>query len=193
MALAPMPPPPPPHPEPRPQAVAPANALAGGGGGGGGHGLAGPWPSLAYPGGKFVFNREAVADLKLLQAIGNRKKPARVTQYKVSAKIAKIDECGTNPQAASIAAHCDLHGCRVNRVVAKQPVGYLAARLESQNDYATREEHMQARLDRSDMGPLSIEKRRAARDRVRADPALSSIFVWEGGGHEAPEPEILPR
>ena len=87
-----------------------------------------------------------------------------------------------NVEAASSAAHCDVHGslCRINRVIAKRPMGYLLAWLAATDKFTSRQAHMAARLDRLRVDDTcSLPNRARSRTLGEAMPALAPAFALE--------------
>lgn len=90
--------------------------------------------------------------------------------------------------ARSFGAHCSLHPtCRVNRVVAKRPIGYLVAWLRDGTRHTSRAGHFAARMERADGQALSLANRQAARNFALSLPSLSGALELE-----APAPQGGP-
>lgn len=103
-----------------------------------------------------------------------------------------------NPHTNSIGAHCALHGCRINKVAWKCPIGYMCAwqveglSPEIPMGIAGRKAHMKLKAKTQERQKLRHSKRLFHRNQAALLPELAPLFEWEqrhrreGGDNEEP-------
>ena len=90
----------------------------------------------------------------------------------------------------SMGAQCTLNGCRINKVRAKRPIGYIVAWLllsRDRNHARTPTLHKGLKLQQADGQPLSRQERAHAWEWALNQPALRPVFALEPGNpHDEP-------
>ena len=99
------------------------------------------------------------------------------------------DKSVFDPFSSSYAAHCSLHGCRINKVCKTRPLGYLIAWLLDAPNHATADLHKKAKSQHGEGEAVSEENRIHARTWFKDLPGAQLWLDREGpvvNGEEEP-------
>jgi hypothetical protein len=97
-----------------------------------------------------------------------------------------------DPFNVSYGAHCGFHKqCRINRVCAKRPIGYLMAWLLAGDPNIASSTHKDVKLQRGEGEPMSLDNRAMGREYFKSLPGSATWLAREPrpptGEHSEPE------